>query len=183
MRAVFVINLKGLAMNFLASAESTRQTKRNPSTQKAISSEQTQSISLIRAVKNYQQKRKFIYQSIAMIVKPAINRRNFLLQSAFLFPGSLFAMQRLTEVPASKYKMGLQLFSIREPLSKDVFGTIKQVAAIGYEDCETYGYDPAGVKYYGLKAADFKQLLTDHNLITTSGHYDLLCFLINPLMK
>lgn len=88
--------------------------------------------------------------------KSVVNRRNFLLQSAFLFPGSVFALERLTEAAASKYKMGLQLFSIREPLSKDVMGTIKQVAAIGYEDCETYGYDPALVKYYGLKAADFK---------------------------
>jgi len=111
-----------------------------------------------------------------MIAKSVVDRRKFLLQSAVLFPGSLLALQRLTRDGASKYKMGLQLFSIREPLSKDVTGTIKQVAAIGYEDCETYGYDPAQVKYYGLKAADFKQLLADNNMITTSGHYDFTQF-------
>ncbi|MBC7851471.1 MAG: sugar phosphate isomerase/epimerase [Chitinophagaceae bacterium] len=68
--------------------------------------------------------------------------------------------------------MGLQLFSIRQPLSQDVAGTIKQVAGIGYEDCETYGYDPLQGKYYGMKSADFKKLLVDNKLITTSGHYD-----------
>ena len=101
-----------------------------------------------------------------------INRRNFLLQSAMLVPGSLLALESVAEMKKLKYKMGLQLFSIREPLSKDLTGTIKQVAAIGYEDCETYGYDPVQGKYYGIKSAEFKQLLADNNLITTSGHYD-----------
>jgi sugar phosphate isomerase/epimerase len=73
---------------------------------------------------------------------------------------------------ASKYKMGLQLFSIRRPLTEDLHGTIRKVAAVGYEDSETYGYNPENVAYYGLKAADFKKLLSDHGMITTSGHYD-----------
>jgi sugar phosphate isomerase/epimerase len=72
----------------------------------------------------------------------------------------------------AKYKMGLQLFTIRGPLAKDVAGTIRKVASIGYEDSETYGYDPAQGTYYGMKASAFKQLLADHKMITTSGHYD-----------
>ena len=43
---------------------------------------------------------------------------------------------------------------------------------MGYEDTETYGYDPEKGTYYGLPAASFKQLLTDNQLITTSGHYN-----------
>jgi len=72
--------------------------------------------------------------------------------------------------------MGLQLFTVREPLAKDVTGTIKKIASIGYEDCETYGYDPGQGKYYGLKASAFKQLLADNKMITTSGHYDFTKF-------
>lgn len=71
-----------------------------------------------------------------------------------------------------KYKMGLQLFTIREPLSKDVKGTLKQVAALGYQNLETYGFDPAQKKYYGYEAKEFRKLLSDLNLTTTSGHYD-----------
>lgn len=68
--------------------------------------------------------------------------------------------------------MGLQLFSIRAPLARDVVGTIKTIASVGYQDSETYGYDPAGTGYYGMKAKDFNKLLADHNMVSTSGHYD-----------
>jgi sugar phosphate isomerase/epimerase len=71
------------------------------------------------------------------------------------------------------YKLGLQLFTIRAPLRQDVDGTLKRVAAIGYEEVETYGFDPEGIRYYGLDATTFAQRLTDLNLTTPSGHYDL----------
>lgn len=82
--------------------------------------------------------------------------------------GSLPALAR----PISKYKMGIQLFTVRDPMSKDVVGTVKKLAAIGYQDSETYGFDPVQTKYYGMKATEFKQLLADHQMTTTSGHYD-----------
>jgi sugar phosphate isomerase/epimerase len=107
-----------------------------------------------------------------MANKLTSNRRDFILQSAMLIPGSLFALDHFVPRPAPKYKMGLQLFTVRGPLAKDVVGTIRQVAAIGYEDSETYGFDPEPGTYYGMKAADFKKLLTDNKMITTSGHYD-----------
>ncbi len=97
-----------------------------------------------------------------------MNRRDFIFQSASFLSASSLAGY----VSSAKYKMGLQLFTIRGPLANDVTGTVKKVAAIGYEDCETYGFDPAQMKYYGLNASSFKQLLADNNMITTSGHYD-----------
>jgi sugar phosphate isomerase/epimerase len=57
-------------------------------------------------------------------------------------------------------------------MAKDVTGTVKTISSIGYEDCETYGYDPDLNTYYGLRASAFKQLLADNKMITTSGHYD-----------
>lgn len=101
-----------------------------------------------------------------------INRRNFIAQSTVAMSACLLSAQGFANVSVAKYKMGLQLFTVRDPMAKDVTGTVKKIAAIGYEDSETYGYDPVQGTYYGLKAKDFKQLLADHNMITTSGHYD-----------
>src|SRR5215204_3591843 len=110
--------------------------------------------------------------NLFMISKSIINRRDFIVQSAALAPGSLFALDALAGLAAPKYKMGLQLFTIRAPLAKDVTDTIKKIASIGYEDSETYGYDPEKGAYYGMKASEFKKLLADNGMITTSGHYD-----------
>ena len=115
-----------------------------------------------------------------MSKKKFINRRDFIVQSTSMASASFLALHGFTNVSAAKYKMGLQLFTIREPLSKDVAGTIKKIAAIGYEDCETYGYDPQHGQYYGLKASAFKQLLAENNMITTSGHYDFTRFFDKP---
>ena len=107
-----------------------------------------------------------------MPTKKFINRRDFIVQSTSALSASLLALHGLNNLSFAKYKMGLQLFTIRGPLAMDVVGTIKKVAAIGYEDSETYGYDPSQGTYYGMKASAFKQLLADHKMITTSGHYD-----------
>lgn len=109
-----------------------------------------------------------------------MNRRNFIFQSTSLLSASLLAGQGLYNASFAKYKMGLQLFSIRDPLAKDLKGTINKVAEAGYEDCETYGYDPIQGKYYGIKAAAFKKLLTDNAMITTSGHYDFTKYFDKP---
>ena len=112
-----------------------------------------------------------------MASKKFINRKDFIVQSTAAMSASLLALHGLNNLSAAKYKMGLQLFTIRGPLSKDVVGTIKKVASIGYEDSETYGFNADDVSYYGMKAAAFKKLLSDHELITTSGHYDFYPFL------
>jgi len=112
--------------------------------------------------------------------KEFINRRDFILQSGSLVAATLITSPGFTHASISKYKMGLQLFTIRHPLANDVVGTIKKVASIGYEDCETYGFDPDKGTYYGLKASEFKQLLADNQMITTSGHYDFTKFFDKP---
>lgn len=76
-----------------------------------------------------------------------------------------------------KYKMGLQLFTIRDAMERDAVRSLKKVAALGYQDLETYGFDPEQGKYYGFKSADFKKVLEDNNLTASSGHYDLAQYL------
>ena len=84
--------------------------------------------------------------------KKFVNRRDFILQSTTLMSAAMITLPGFTKVPPAKYKMGLQLFTVREPLAKDVTGTIKKIASIGYEDCETYGYDPEQGKVLWIKS-------------------------------
>ena len=103
-----------------------------------------------------------------------ISRRTFIQQAgalastALVFPG---AQQR------PRYKLGLQLYTMRAAMARDVDGTLKRVAAMGYEEFETYGFDPEGLRYYGMPAKAFGQRLRDSNLTAPSGHYDLNRFM------
>ena len=80
----------------------------------------------------------------------------------------------------AKYKMGLQLYTVRDAMERDLSGTLQKIAAMGYEDLETYGFNPDDVKYYGLKATELRSALDDLGLSTSSGHYDLFKFLETP---
>jgi sugar phosphate isomerase/epimerase len=101
-------------------------------------------------------------------------RRTFL-QQAGAFASAAVVLP--IEQPGPRYKLGLQLYTMRAALSRDVEGTLKRVAAMGYEEFETYGFDPEGMRYYRLPAKDFAQLLRDMKLTAVSGHYDLNRFM------
>lgn len=61
---------------------------------------------------------------------------------------------------------GLQLYSLRELLPKDFDGTLKAIAAAGYQEVEAAGY-------YAMSAPDFKQSMEAAGLHCVSGHYPL----------
>ena len=97
-----------------------------------------------------------------------MTRRRFLQDAAVGSAAALIPFQQ-----PQAYKMGLQLFTMRAAMSKDAAGTLKRIASLGYEEVETYGFDPQGLGFYGMPARTFAQLLRDNNLTTPSGHYDL----------
>jgi sugar phosphate isomerase/epimerase len=97
-------------------------------------------------------------------------RRTFLQQTAF---ASAAALAPTIQVTPARYKMGLQLYTIRDAMRRDVAGTLQRVAALGYQEVETYGFDPEALAYYNLPAREFAQRLADQGLTTPSGHYDL----------
>lgn len=70
-----------------------------------------------------------------------------------------------------RYKMGYQLFSIRDEMAKDPVHTLKALRKMGYQDFEIYGFDEEKVSYYGFKAVEFKRILDDLGLTVSSGHY------------
>ncbi|MCW5515262.1 sugar phosphate isomerase/epimerase [Muriicola sp. Z0-33] len=105
-------------------------------------------------------------------------RRSFLQKSGVLLSATMLPLSTFAIKPAHKYKMGLQLFTIRDAMAKDAVGTLKKVKALGYEDLEIYGYDENNGSYYGFKSARFKEILDDLGLTTTSGHYGFHPFLL-----
>jgi sugar phosphate isomerase/epimerase len=111
----------------------------------------------------------------------SINRRDFIFQTAALMSAASLTSVTGFGEPASKYKMGLQLFTVRADMAKDATGTLKKVREIGYQDLEIYGYNGDAGTYYNMKSADFKKLLDDTGLTTTSGHYDFAKYFNQPV--
>ena len=100
-------------------------------------------------------------------------RRKFLAQAGLATAGVLVAPSLLKAV--SIHKPGIQLYSLRDQLPKDVKGVIGKVAKAGYKEVETFGYD-AKTGYWGLHSKDFAKLLKDNGLSSPSGHYGLDSF-------
>lgn len=117
-----------------------------------------------------------------MTTTGCVTRRQLIASSATaLSAACLPSILQATPSPqATKYKMGLQLFTINSIIGRDVPGTLKRVGAIGYQDTETYGFDPEKKTYYGMPIPAFKQALADSQLTTTSGHYDFAKYFAQP---
>ena len=107
-----------------------------------------------------------------------ITRRTFLQQTGAFASASLLLPAAQTR---PRYKMGLQLFTMRAAMRTDVGGTLKRIADLGYQELETYGFDPQTLGYYGMTAKEFAQRLREHNLTTPSGHYDLNRYATTPV--
>lgn len=105
-----------------------------------------------------------------------IKRRQFIQQAGLLAAG--FALLRPTAMcgaPASLARKGgqtgLQLYTLRSELKPGTAkAVLERVAAAGYKEVETYGFDP-GNGFWGIPAKEFKQVLKDNGLTSPSGHY------------
>ena len=76
----------------------------------------------------------------------------------------------------NKKEIGLQLYTLREELPKDVKGTLEKVAKAGYTNVETYGFSTKD-QFWGLTPKELKKILDDNGLKAVSGHYNLGSFL------
>jgi sugar phosphate isomerase/epimerase len=102
-----------------------------------------------------------------------VNRRRFTrLAAAVAFGAPAAAL-----ATKSRYQLGLQLYTVRQPMTTDAIGTLARVAALGYRNVETYGFVPGNLSYYNFPAAQLKKVLEDVGLVTTTGHYDLHAYL------
>lgn len=103
-----------------------------------------------------------------------ITRRNFIINST-LATTAVLALPSLA-FTMDKKEIGLQLYTLREELSKDVKSTLKQVAAAGFTTVETYGFSIKD-QFWGLTPIEFKKILDANKLKAISGHYNLGSFL------
>jgi len=78
-------------------------------------------------------------------------------------------LSKATFAAAPKERMvGVQLYSVRDEMSKDPLGSLKLLAGMGYIYLEHASY--VDRKFYGYSAAEFKKILDDLGLKMVSGH-------------
>ncbi len=95
------------------------------------------------------------------------NRRHFLKTSGLLSAGLLINPSELLK---TKKVAGIQLYSLRELITKDPTSVINKVAMAGYKELEMYGLSPSQT-FFGLSVKDFAALLKQNGLKSPSGHY------------
>ncbi len=90
------------------------------------------------------------------------------MQSAGLGVAAI-ALSRDYPVFGNPYNLpiGLQLYTVRDHIEKDLPGTLAQVAAIGYGEVEVGG----SFNYYGRKPAELRAMLNKDGLSPISTHY------------
>ncbi|KFF06225.1 sugar phosphate isomerase/epimerase family protein [Flavobacterium reichenbachii] len=98
----------------------------------------------------------------------------------FIINGSLAAAAVLT-LPSlaftmKKKEIGLQLYTLRDELPKNVKLVLEKVASAGYTTVETYGFSVKD-QFWGLSAVELKKILDANRLKAVSGHYNSGTFL------
>jgi sugar phosphate isomerase/epimerase len=98
-----------------------------------------------------------------------ITRKAFLRNMAGLAAGTLLTDKGIALTTNAKERaIGLQLYTLRNEMSKDPAGTLKKAAELGFREVENFGYNG---KFFGMDAAAYKTLLSGLGLAPVSGHY------------
>ena len=74
----------------------------------------------------------------------------------------------VTVVDPKTFGIGLQLYTIRDAMGKDVPGSLKMVSDIGYKYLELASYENG--KFYGYLPDDFKKMANDLGMEIISSH-------------
>jgi sugar phosphate isomerase/epimerase len=93
------------------------------------------------------------------------SRREFIRMTA---AGALGALALSQNSCKNASEIGLQLYTIRDAMAKDVPGSLKKVADIGYKYLELAGY--ADGKFYGYAPAEFKKMVDGLGMEILSSH-------------
>ena len=112
-------------------------------------------------------------------MKTKQSRRDFLRLSATGALGALVISKSSWEIaakPASEltipdlktFGVGLQLYTIRDAMDKDVPGSLKKVSDTGFKYLEMAGYNNG--KFYGYMPVDFKKMVNDMGMEVISSH-------------
>ena len=103
-------------------------------------------------------------------MKFSFSRRDFLKNTGITLAGTALSANRLSPRASSPpvTHLGVQLYSVRDDMSKDPVGTIGAIAKMGYREVEGYGYDNG--KMFGMSIPEFTKVLRDNGLKMYSSH-------------
>lgn len=99
------------------------------------------------------------------------NRRDFFKTTSLVVAGSMIGANLVSAaIPAGKKKkkVGLQLYSLRDDMTKDAVGTLKKAAEMGYYSLETASYDNG--KIYGMLPDEFTKQVHGLGMKLSSCH-------------
>lgn len=99
-------------------------------------------------------------------------RRTFIKQASLATTGLMITNKNWFK---PKPLIGLQLYTLRAEIQKDLEATIAKVAEIGYNSVELFGYNKGS--FFGKTPEAFSSILKRNHLKTPSGHYMMLNFL------
>ncbi len=108
------------------------------------------------------------------------NRRDFLKNSGTFALGSLLLPQArgFEGLPKKLHPIGLQLYTLSSIIENDLPGTLKKVAAIGYQEIESAFGRKSG--YYGVRPKEFAAMIKDHGMSWKSHHVGGAPFKMRP---
>lgn len=98
-------------------------------------------------------------------------RRNFIKETGLIAASLALAPSLSKAFTKPNQNIGIQLYSLRDIIGKDVKGVIEKVAKAGFKEVETYGYAPKDGSFWGLTPKQFKALLDANGLRSPSGHF------------
>ncbi|HEX6224749.1 MAG TPA: sugar phosphate isomerase/epimerase [Chryseolinea sp.] len=99
-----------------------------------------------------------------------MKRREFVQTASFAAVGMLSLPSFLAAAKGLK-NIGLQLYTLRDTITKDPKGVLQKVAGFGYKELETFGY--AEGKIFGMDFTEFCKFSKGLGMDVTSGHYGL----------
>jgi sugar phosphate isomerase/epimerase len=96
-----------------------------------------------------------------------MKKRNFFTMALLVAAAGLF-LPALNSCKAPGKNIGLQLYSIRDSIVRDVPGAIAKVSKMGYKFVEPAGYSDG--KFYNMEPAAFKSLCETNGMKIISSH-------------
>jgi sugar phosphate isomerase/epimerase len=105
----------------------------------------------------------------------SMNRRRFLARGAALaassFVGFDLKSQQALADGCSGPAAGVQLFTVRDALGRDLRGALRQLREIGIVEAELYGLNgPDSATLYGLPARELKRAFDDNGIRVPASH-------------
>lgn len=96
------------------------------------------------------------------------NRRDFIRTSSLLAAGTILLPSFSLAKP--KMKPGLQVYSVRDQLTKDFEGTMKYISKVGYKYIEGYGLGIDGMFLNTISASHYAKVIQDLGMELKATH-------------